>query len=144
MRISAKAEYACVAMLELAARHGDPQPLRIKSIKEAHGLPQPFLVQLLLELKKAGLVTSVRGAAGGYRLTRSPEDITLADIISAIDDRALVLSSHLGDRKGGPAIDAILGVWRDLHAEQQRMLEGLTLGELLRRAQEHGSFAYQI
>ena len=85
MRISAKAEYACIAMLELAANYAEPQPVRIKAIADAHGIPQRFLVQILLQLKTAGLVASVRGAAGGYQLARPPDDITLADVINAID-----------------------------------------------------------
>ncbi|HEY8505769.1 MAG TPA: Rrf2 family transcriptional regulator, partial [Gemmataceae bacterium] len=82
---SAKAEYACLAMLELAARHGDPQPTPLKSIAERHGIPERFLVQILLQLKGAGLVASTRGAAGGYQLTRPPGQITLADVIGVLD-----------------------------------------------------------
>src|SRR6267142_952672 len=89
MRVSAKAEYACIAMLELAATYAEPQPVRLKDIADAHGIPQRFLVQILLQLKTAGLVASVRGAAGGYQLARTPDSISLADIINAIDDRAL-------------------------------------------------------
>ena len=85
MLFSAKAEYACVAMLELAARYGDPRPVRLADIADTHGIPQPFLVQILLQLKGAGLVASTRGAAGGYHLARRPEEISLADIITVID-----------------------------------------------------------
>src|SRR5687767_7381379 len=87
MRISAKAEYACAAMLELAASHGSPQPVSIKAIADAHGLKARFLVQILIQLKTAGLVASVRGASGGYQLARAPEMITLAQVINAIDER---------------------------------------------------------
>src|SRR6516165_12783909 len=85
MRVSAKAEYACIAMLELAANFAEPQPVRVKAIAEAHGIPLRFLVQILLQLKTAGLVASVRGAAGGYHLTRPPDQISLADVITVID-----------------------------------------------------------
>ena len=64
MIVSAKTEYACIAVLELAARHGQPEPVRIRQIAEAHGIPSRFLVQILLQLKSAGLVQSTRGAAG--------------------------------------------------------------------------------
>src|SRR5947209_11234762 len=73
MRVSAKAEYACVAVLELAANYGDAQPVRVKTIADAHGISLRFLVQILLQLKGAGLVVSTRGASGGYHLTRPPE-----------------------------------------------------------------------
>jgi Rrf2 family cysteine metabolism transcriptional repressor len=144
MRISAKAEYACVAMLELAAGHRAPQPLRIKAIAEAHGIPQRFLVQILLQLKTAGLVASVRGAAGGYQLARPPEKISLADVIMAIDDRGLTARSALGEANRSPAVEVLLAAWREVQEQEQRLLEGLTLAELLRRAQQTSSASYQI
>jgi len=145
MRISAKAEYACVAMLELAANHGEPQPLRIKSIADAHGIPQRFLVQILLQLKTAGLVASLRGAAGGYQLTRSPDQIALADVINAIDDRSLTPRSELGKASRTPVVEALLAVWRQVFQQEQELLEELTLAELLRRARTQSDIvSYQI
>jgi Rrf2 family protein len=85
MRVSAKAEYACLAMLELAGNYEGTNPVRVKAIADSHGIPQRFLVQILLQLKGAGLVASVRGASGGYQLARPPEEISLADIVNAID-----------------------------------------------------------
>ena len=73
MFLSAKAEYASLAMLELAVQYGDPRPVRLADLADKHGIPQRFLVQILLQLKGAGLVSSVRGAAGGYQLARPPE-----------------------------------------------------------------------
>jgi len=82
MRLSAKTEYASLAVLELALRQDRDEPVRIREISEAHGVPSRFLVQILLQLKAAGLVTSTRGSAGGYRLARDASEITLADIFS--------------------------------------------------------------
>jgi Rrf2 family cysteine metabolism transcriptional repressor len=144
MRISAKAEYACVAMLELAANYGDPQPVRIKAIADAQGIPQRFLVQILLQLKTAGLVASVRGAAGGYQLARPPESISLAAVITAIDDRTLTARSSLGEGHRTPAVESLLAVWKEIQAEEQRLLQKLTLAELVRRAQQGNSLTYQI
>ncbi len=144
MRISAKAEYACVAMLELAARHGAPQPLRIKAIADAQGIPQRFLVQILLQLKTAGLVASVRGAAGGYQLTRAPEEISLAAVINAIDDRTLAPRSALGEANRTPVVEALIDVWHEIQAREQRTLEALNLAELLRRARRSDALSYQI
>jgi Rrf2 family protein len=144
MRISAKAEYACVAMLELAASFGDPQPVRIKAIADAQGIPQRFLVQILLQLKTAGLVSSVRGAAGGYQLARPPESISLAAVINAIDDRTLTPRSALGESSRTPAVAALLAVWKEVQAEEQRLLLKMTLAELVRRAQQGNSLSYQI
>ena len=75
MRLSAKIEYAAIAVLELAQHWNSDEPVRIRTICAAHGVPAGFLVQILLQLKGAGVVTSTRGAAGGYqprsRLTMS-------------------------------------------------------------------------
>ena len=85
MRLSAKAQYACVAMVDLASSHADPNPVHLKHIADRHGISQRFLVQILLQLKGAGLVDSTRGASGGYLLAKAPSLITLADIVHAID-----------------------------------------------------------
>ena len=142
MRISAKAEYACVAMLELAANYGEPQPVRVKSIAEAHGIPLRFLVQILLQLKGAGLVASTRGASGGYHLTREPKKISLASVINVIDRTPrprfdATLSPSL-------AVRAIRTVWQEVHAEEQRMLEDITLADLVRQTQQTNEPSYQI
>ncbi len=68
MQIPAKLHYAALAMLELASTEERPQPLALREITQRHGIPQPFLVQILQQLKSAGLVTSTRGSQGGYRL----------------------------------------------------------------------------
>jgi Rrf2 family protein len=144
MRISAKAEYACAAMLELAASHGRPQPLRIKAIADAQGIDARFLVQILLQLKTAGLVASVRGAAGGYRLARTPDTITLAQIINAIDDRRVAPRAEAGAGRRTAVIDVLVDVWQEIHAQEQKLLERLTLAELLRRTHSKDALSYQI
>ena len=85
MRISAKAEYACLAMIELASPGLDGNTMQIREIAEAHGIPERYLVQILLQLKASGLVHSTRGSDGGYRLARPADLITVADVITAID-----------------------------------------------------------
>jgi Rrf2 family protein len=142
MKFSAKAEYACVAMLQLTARYGDPQPVRVKAIAEAHGIPLRFLVQILLQLKGAGLVASVRGAAGGYQLAVPPDKISLADVINLIDRTpARPESSGLTP---SPAVQAVRTVWRELQAEEQRRLEEITLAELVQQSQPAAALSYQI
>jgi Rrf2 family protein len=144
MRISAKAEYACVAMLELAANYSEPQPVRIKAIADAQNIPQRFLVQILLQLKTAGLVASVRGASGGYQLAHPPESVSLAQVITAIDDRTLTPRSALAEANRSPLVSALLSVWREVQAEEQHHLERLSLAEILRRSQQSNSLSYQI
>jgi Rrf2 family protein len=141
--VSAKAEYACVAMFELAAHHGDPQPVRVKAIADRHGIPQRFLVQILLQLKGAGLVASTRGASGGYQLARSPEAVSLLDIIRIIDPAPLARPTSLASATSA-AVQAIRGLWQEIQAEEKRRLEELTLADLVRRTQQPSSMSYQI
>jgi len=142
MRVSAKAEYACIAMLELAVNYGSPQPIRVKAIADAHGIPLRFLVQILLQLKAAGLVVSTRGAAGGYQLARSPDKISLADVIHVIDRPAPPrFDDNLSPSR---AVHALRGVWREVQAEEQRILEEITLTDLVRKTEQTHALSYQI
>jgi Rrf2 family protein len=134
MLFSAKSEYACLAMLELAARYGDPRPVRLADVADRHGIPQRFLVQILLQLKGAGLVASTRGAAGGYHLARPPEDITLADILGVIERTG---PSAAGRKVEQTPLAAVLhGVWDKIVAARARILTETTLANLL--AAGHG------
>ena len=144
MRVSAKAEYACIAMVHLALHYRDPIPVRIKAIADAHGIPQRFLVQILLQLKTAGLVVSVRGASGGYQLAEDPEQISLAQIMSAVIDRA---KSRRAEPEASPTsgvVVAVRSVWKQLQEEEQRTLAKVSLGELSRHAHEKSELSYQI
>jgi Rrf2 family protein len=87
MRITAKAEYACLAVIELASSWGMGAPRRIRQLAEVQDIPEPYLIQILLQLKAAGLVRSIRGSAGGYQLARSPWEISVAEVVAAIDGR---------------------------------------------------------
>jgi Rrf2 family cysteine metabolism transcriptional repressor len=140
---SAKAEYACIAMVELAARHGDPQPVPLKAIADAHGLKHRFLVQILLQLKGVGLVVTTRGAAGGYQLGRPPDQISLADVIGVID-RGPRTAARAEEETVSPVKQAIRNVWKQVQAVQQRALEETTLAELVQRAREGQELTYQI
>jgi Rrf2 family transcriptional regulator, cysteine metabolism repressor len=141
MKVSAKAEYACIAMFELAANAGSPQPVRVKAIADAHGIPLRFLVQILLQLKGAGLVASTRGALGGYQLTRLPNQISVADVVHVID-RPVSRTEQPTD--SSPAVRAIRAVWQEVQAEEQRMLEDVTFADLVRRTQQSADLMYQI
>ena len=82
--MSTRGDYAARALLSLAL-HGLDRPTSVKEIAERTALPQPYLEQILLALKGAGLVRSKRGVGGGYVLARPPVEITLAQILSAVD-----------------------------------------------------------
>ena len=84
MKLSTRGRYGIHAMYDLAKHYGDgPQPLKL--IAERQGIPEAYLEQLVAVLKKEGLVTSTRGAQGGYMLSREPEDITVGQILRALE-----------------------------------------------------------
>ncbi len=144
MKISAKTEYACIAMLELASQHGSGEPVRIRRIADRHDVPPRFLVQILLQLKGAGLVGSVRGAAGGYYLIKPPEEVSLGQVMDVIDgapSRTVKASSASPD---SPVVKVLSHVWQDVSDVERRMLDGISLAELMERAKEQDEQMYHI
>lgn len=85
VRVSTRGDYACRALLSLALHSETQGPTSVRDIAERTGLPQPYLEQILLALKGAGLVKSKRGVGGGYVLARAPSEIRISEIISAVD-----------------------------------------------------------
>lgn len=85
VRVSTRGDYACRALLSLVLHSDEPGPTSVRDIAERTALPQPYLEQILLALKGAGIVKSKRGVGGGYVLARDPHDIKLSDVISAVD-----------------------------------------------------------
>lgn len=131
VNLSARVEYACIAVLELASRHGGGEPVRLRTIAETHGIPSPFLVQILLQLKAAGLVESTRGAAGGYHLSRDPAQVTLAEVRDVIEGAASGVSSNLSEST--PVSRALLDTWREANRVERQFLSEVTFGQLVER-----------
>lgn len=142
MRISAKTEYACIAMLELAGAFGTGEPVRIRNIADAHGIPSRFLVQILLQLKGAGLVISTRGAAGGYQLIRSPDDVTLGEVMGIIEGQEEEIRSATSAES--PASKVLVDAWRETAAVESKMLHSLTFAELQNRVLRQAENMYHI
>ena len=135
MKVSAKAEYACLAVLALAEHGPDAPPLRIREISESHGIPERYLVQILLQLKGSGLVASTRGAAGGYRLARDPETISVREVLSAVDgpDAGVRELPH-PDRHASQ----ILGrLWERVRVAERAVLDQTTIAALVAQNQPH-------
>jgi len=125
MKISAKAEYACLAALALARQRPDEPPLRIREISEMHGIPERYLVQILLQMKGAGLVVSTRGALGGYRLARPPDAISLGEVLSSID------GPDTPPREAHePTAQALALVWQRVRAAERAVLDQVSLAKL--------------
>jgi Rrf2 family protein len=129
VHVSAKADYAIRAALELARANG--APMKAKAVAEAQSIPASFLEHILLDLRHHGLVASQRGAHGGYRLAQSAEQITLAQVIRAVDGP---LTYVRGTRP--EAIDYSAGaeslkqVWIALRANVRAVLDVVTLADV--------------
>lgn len=135
MKISARAEYACLALLALARQGPDSPPLRIREISESFGIPERYLVQILLRLKSAGLVASTRGAAGGYQLARPASRISVGQILSAIDGPDTAARESRSSR---PTATAVLEpLWESVRAAERAVLDSTTVAQLVERALPH-------
>lgn len=128
MVVSAKTEYACIAILTLTMRYGGDQPVRIREIAETHDIPSRFLVQILLQLKGAGIVQSTRGASGGYQLARDPAEITLGDVMTVVDGQAGQITSSAGAKT--PATRVLIEAWNKIAAVEREMLAEVTFADL--------------
>jgi Rrf2 family transcriptional regulator, iron-sulfur cluster assembly transcription factor len=129
VKVSTRGDYAARALLSLAL-HGEDRPTSVKEIAERTSLPQPYLEQILLAVKGAGLVQSKRGVGGGYVLARPPEQITLAEIIAAVDGPLITLMGEHDHCEGHCILQE---VWVCVSDEMRQFLEGFTLAELVKR-----------
>jgi Rrf2 family protein len=130
MRISAKADYAVRAALELAAAP-DGEPVKGEKLAESQDIPLQFLEHILLELKHARLVRAKRGARGGYWLARPADEITLADVIRAVEGPLANIqdSAPEATHYPGPA-EHLRDVWIAVRANLRAVLENITLSDL--------------
>ncbi|HEV3347968.1 MAG TPA: Rrf2 family transcriptional regulator [Methylomirabilota bacterium] len=142
MRISAKGEYAIKAMVDLALHDGpDLQP--IQDIAARQSIPQRYLEQVLLQLKRSGFLYARRGSSGGYRLSRPPDQITVGALLRAVEGPAPAAE---GPRRGGrgaaPEDSAGLGeLWREIDRAVAEVVDRTSLEDLRRRADERRSAA---
>jgi Rrf2 family protein len=133
VKVSTRGDYACRALLSLTLHSGTVTPTSVRDIAERTGLPQPYLEQILLALKGAGLVRSKRGVGGGYVLAAEPEEVTLAQIVSAVDGPIAV--GDFGEPHQNGACDhegqcVLLAVWADAGERMRHILEAVTLADV--------------
>ena len=130
MRITAKADYAVRAALELASVEDD-EPIKGERLSEAQDIPLQFLEHILLELKHARIIRTKRGVHGGYWLARPPEEITLADVIRAVEGPLANIQDSAPEDTSypGPA-ESLREVWIAVRANLRAVLEKVTLADL--------------
>lgn len=134
VKVSTRGDYASRALLSLALHLDEAGPTSVRDIAERTALPQPYLEQILLALKGAGLVRSKRGVGGGYVLAKAPEEITLADILAAVDGP--IVLGDFGEPHTDSACDhegqcVLLAVWADVGEQMRGLLSRLTLANLV-------------
>lgn len=137
MKVSTRGDYASRALLSLALHMHDIGPTSVKDLAERTGLPQPYLEQILLALKGAGIVDSKRGVGGGYVLARDPSLITLSEIVSAVDGP--IVAGDFGRPHENGACDhegqcVLLAVWDEVGEHMRKHLSGFTLKDMVDRA----------
>lgn len=117
----------------MALRDEATAPVSVRDIAERTGLPQPYLEQILLSLKGAGIVRSKRGVGGGYMLNRAPDDLPLSDIVSAVDGP--ITAGDFGEPHTGGACDhegqcVLLAVWGHVGEQMRELLDSFSLADI--------------
>jgi Rrf2 family protein len=130
VRISAKADYAVRAAAELAAATGE-KPMKAEQIATVQGIPLNFLENILGELRHAGIVRSQRGADGGFRLARAAEEVTVADVIRAVEGPLATVRGAPPEESSYPgAAGELVRVWIAVRKSLRNVVEEVTLADL--------------
>lgn len=127
MKLSHKLEYACRVLAQLGRTYGQDKLAHIDTLAEAEGVPANYLVQILNELRTAGLITSKRGKQGGYALSREPAAIRLSEIVEAVDaellERNFSTDGHSGER--------VASIWGEIGKTFEEKVAAYTLEDFV-------------
>jgi len=139
VKVSTRGDYASRALLSLALREDGSasSPVSVRDIAERTGLPQPYLEQILLALKGAGIVRSKRGVGGGYVLARHAAEITLGEIVAAVDGPIAAGDFGLPHENGACNHEGqctLLAVWAEVGEHMRRHLDSFTLADMVARS----------
>ena len=128
MKLTTRGHYSVKALLDLSLQP-EYQPVSVKKIAQRQDLPAPYLEKLLIEMRRAGIVKSVRGAKGGYQLACKPEEISLGKILEAVGETIEPLSNYSPDNN--VAEDWVtFSLWQRLHQKLKEALYSITLADL--------------
>lgn len=132
MKLSTKGRYAVTAMLDLAL-HEKKHPVTLADISQCQEISLSYLEQLFSKLRKSGLVKGVRGPGGGYHLARSAEEITIADVVSAVDEKVDVTRCHGNENCQDGERCLTHDLWQELSKRIYEFLNTITLADLVSR-----------
>jgi len=131
MKLSTKGRYGIHAMYDLAL-HGRDEPQPLKAIAERQGVPEAYLEQLIAMLRKDGLVQSVRGAQGGYLLSRPPSEITVGQVLRSLEGGLALVDCVLEEDACDRACSCPSRViWQRLHEGVNQIVDGITLMDMI-------------
>ncbi|HIK24701.1 MAG: Rrf2 family transcriptional regulator [Thermosynechococcus sp. Uc] len=136
MELSAKSEYALLALLEMSTAYKQAEPLQIRQIAAMHNIPDRYLEQLMATLRRKGLIRSQRGARGGYLLAKAPWQISILDVLNCIEGMDSKLEQKLPD-SGDLARSLIRSIWLEACAAANEVLRKHTLQDLCDRRQAY-------
>ncbi|MDQ8207813.1 Rrf2 family transcriptional regulator [Coraliomargarita sp. SDUM461003] len=127
MKLSHKLEYACRVLAQLGRSYGQDQLAHIETLATAEAIPANYLVQILNELRNAGLILSKRGKQGGYALARDPKKVSLIEIVEAVDGE--LLERNFGD--SGHSGERVASIWREVGQTFEAKMAEYTLDDFI-------------
>jgi len=130
MKLSSKARYAIMAMMEVAINK-DAKPVTLADISEEHGLSISYLEQLFARLRQSKLVQGTRGPGGGYRLARDADTISIAEIANSVEDKIRAKKPLQTDQANNGSYELINEMWDDLSGQINSFLDAHYLGEFV-------------
>ena len=141
MRVTTWTEYSLIITIHLAKRaRAGSGPVAARELAEVERLPGDYVEQILLRLRRAGLVESVRGARGGYFLARGPQEISVRDVMTASEHQTFEMNCEAhpvdSERCGTGSACSIRPVWQALQRRVDDLLEGITLADLMKQESE--------
>lgn len=140
MRISARCDYACKALLELALHWPSKSPLQIHIISQRQDIPIKYLVQILIQLKRRGFVESIRGKQGGYILAKTPKQISLGEVMRETGGPLLPTANSATKKEL-----VFSTIWKEVEGAMARVLDKITFEDIANRAKgTEGTILYQI
>lgn len=140
MRISARCDYACKALLELALHWPNKGSLTIHTISEKQNIPVKYLVHILIQLKRMGLVESLRGKQGGYRLAKPPNKISLGEVIREVGGPLLPVANSATKEES-----VFATIWREVEGAMAKVIDRITFEDIANKEKGmKGTIVYQI
>ena len=132
MKLSVKVDYACRVLTQMARQYGGESLAHIEELARTEAVPANYLVQILSELRNGGLIVSRRGKQGGYALARSPEEITLLEIVKVIEGELLEITTA-GEGQSGRRVNQI---WQEVRSALETKVRSYTLDKFMARSGE--------